>query len=302
MTIILLFLSSLKKITMLKRFSIVLVLLLIFVSCSNTDSTNPEPIAEDPPPMLDPNRQWNLIWEDNFDNDLSLWNIWEGGAFNNEVQLYRAQQLSLADGILTITAQREAVTGPTNPFDSTPKSFPYVSGRLETKLTFGPSSAEVQTELRYMASIKFPAGFGIWPAFWSYGDPWPTQGEIDVIEARGNLPNEFSSNIFFGTEANMPITNLDDTVVEHEVPEDITADFHTYELIWTANSLEIKFDNRTLHKYSANSRNYIASLFGRKEQIVLNAAVGGVFFPNTNPSSYIDLSTMEIDWVRVYNR
>ena len=153
-----------------------------------------------------------------------------------------------------------------------------------------------------MASIKMPAGNGMWPAFWSYGDPWPTQGEIDIIEARGNLPMEFSSNIFYGSQPNIPLTSNDNTVVEHELDVDITADFHTYELIWTANSLEIKFDGDTLHRYSANSQNFIASLFGKKQQLVLNTAVGGFFFPNASSSSFIDNSEMQVDWVRVYSR
>ena len=197
---------------------------------------------------------------------------------------------------------RERITGDNNPFDATPKEFEYVSGRIETKTTYGPSSTTGETEYRFMAHIKFPPGNGMWPAFWSYGDPWPTKGEIDIIEARGNLPMEFSSNIFYGTQPNMPLTNNDNTVVEHELDVDITADFHTYELIWTANSLEIIFDGESLHKYNADPFNYIASLFGQKQQIVLNTAVGGFFFPNQSSSTFVDTSQMQVDWVRVYKR
>ncbi|MFT7283202.1 MAG: beta-glucanase (GH16 family), partial [Cyclobacteriaceae bacterium] len=25
-----------------------------------------------------------------------------------------------------------------------------------------------------MARVKLPAGNGMWAAFWTYGDPWPT--------------------------------------------------------------------------------------------------------------------------------
>jgi beta-glucanase (GH16 family) len=113
---------------------------------------------------------------------------------------------------------------------------------------------------------------------------------------------QFSSNIFYGTQPGVPITNNDNTVVEHEVDVDITADFHTYELIWTANSLEIIFDGEMLYKYNANSLNYIASLFGQKQQIVLNTAVGGFFFPNSSPSTFADTAEMQVDWVRVYKR
>ncbi|WP_394748226.1 glycoside hydrolase family 16 protein [Spongiimicrobium salis] len=277
---------------------------LVFACSSGSDSdTNPpDVVAMDPPAPPDPNRPWNLVFEDEFDGDLSQWNVWEGGAFNNEIQLYRGEQLSLADGILTITTQREEVFGATTPFDATPKDFDFVSGRIESKTTFGPSSLDGETEYRFISRIRMPEGFGMWPAFWSYGDPWPVMGEIDIIEARGNLPNEFSSNIFYGTEPGIPITRLEDTVVEHEIEEDITADFHIYELIWTVNTLEIRFDDRRLHLYNANARNFITNLFGRKQMVVLNNAVGGVFFPNTDPSTYVDTATMQVDWVRVYKR
>ncbi|MBC29504.1 MAG: b-glucosidase [Muricauda sp.] len=269
---------------------------------SETDDTVPIPDSNTPEEPLDPNRPWNLVWKDDFDGDLSQWNVWESGAFNNEIQFYRPEQLTIEDGILTIDIQRETITGPNNPFDSSPKEFQYVSGRIETKTTFGPSSATGETEYRFMARIKLPPGNGMWPAFWSYGDPWPTQGEIDIVEARGNLPMEFSSNIFYGTEPGIPLTDNNNTVVEHELEVDITADFHTYELIWTANSLEIIFDGETLHKYQASPLNYIATLFGLKQQIVLNTAVGGFFFPNSSPSSFADTSQMQVDWVRVYKR
>jgi len=276
---------------------------LLFVGCSDSGSESPqsEPVTES---VLEPptNEPWNMIFEENFDSDFSQWNIWESGAFNNEIQLYRNEQLSLADGILTIAIERQNIVGPNNPFDTTPKNFEYVSGRIETKRVFGPIASAGEQEYRFMARIRMPAGLGMWPAFWSYGDPWPTMGEIDIIEARGNLPMEFSSNIFYGTEPNVPLTRLEDTVVEHEVDTNITSDFHVYELIWTASSLEIKFDDVTLHKYNANARNFITQLFGKKQQIVLNTAVGGVFFPNTAPSAFVDSSTMEVDWVRVYKR
>lgn len=287
-------------------FLFTIILFYSFSGCSDSEGDAPNPVIEEPesndPEPIDPNRPWNLVWEEEFESDLSQWNIWESGAFNNEIQYYRPEQLVLEDGILSINIQRETITGDNNPFDSTPKEFEYVSGRIETKTTYGPSGGTGETEYRFMASVKFPAGNGMWPAFWSYGDPWPTKGEIDIIEARGNEPMEFSSNIFYGTEEGVPLTNNDNTVVEHELEVDITADFHTYELIWTANSLEIIFDGESLHKYNANGLNFISSLFNQKQQIVLNTAVGGFFFPGTSSSTYADTSQMQVDWVRVYKR
>ena len=281
-------------------------LLLVFAcsSSGNDDSDDQSNLPIDPPDeeTLDPNREWNLVFEEEFETDLAQWNVWESGAFNNEIQFYRPEQLVIENGILTINVQRENIVGPNNPFDPTPKQFEYVSGRIESKTTFGPSNGNGETEYRFMAHIKMPPGNGTWPAFWSYGEPWPTKGEIDIIEARGNLPMEFSSNIFYGTQPGIPITDNNNTVHEHEVDVDITADFHTYELIWTATNLEIYFDGELLHRYNASPLNFIASLFGQKQQLVLNTAVGGFFFPNSSPTTFVDTSEMQVDWVRVYKR
>ncbi|GMN06509.1 hypothetical protein MTsPCn5_18980 [Croceitalea sp. MTPC5] len=285
---------------------LVLFLVTTFSSCRDNASKVTETSIKAPTleqqRSLNQNRQWNLVWEEEFETDLSDWNVWQSGAFNNEIQYYRPEQLQINDGILTISIQREKIIGASNPFDASPKEFEYVSGRIETKTTYGPSNADGESEYRFMAHIKMPPGNGMWPAFWSYGSPWPTKGEIDIIEARGNLPMEFSSNIFYGAEPNIPLTNSENIVVEHEVDVDITADFHTYELIWTANSLEIKFDGATLHKYTADPTNFISSLFGQKQQLVLNTAVGGFFFPDSPSTTYVDTSNMQVDWVRVYKR
>lgn len=294
-----------------------LYLLFLFASCSNSENSNtvtreeraPEeetpsaPVTPaDTPRNTAPENDWTLVFEDEFNSNLDQWNIWLGGAFNNEIQLYNESQLNVANGILTITAQKNTVTGATSPFNNTPKSFDYVSGRIESKLQFGPSSGEGETEYRFMSRLKLPQGTGMWPAFWSYADPWPTQGEIDILEARGNRRTEFQSNIFFGNAPNVPLNKNEDTSVVHRLSTDITNDFHTYELIWKANSLDILFDGSKIHTYVADSKNFVAELFGKKQQIVLNLAVGGEFFNGVAPSQFVNSSTMQVDWVRVYKR
>lgn len=126
---------------------------------------------------------WTKSFEDNFTTDLSKWNIWTGGAFNNELQHYQSENLSIADGVLAITAKAQTVSGKTSPYDATLKTFNYTSGRIECKETV--SANNTTPKVRMMARIKLPANYGMWSAFWSYGDPWPTQGEIDFLEEIG---------------------------------------------------------------------------------------------------------------------
>lgn len=54
---------------------------------------------------------------------------------------------------------------------------PAKSIRLQAKLTFSAGVLFV-IDIEHM-----PTGYGTWPAWWSMGPDWPTEGEIDTIEA-----------------------------------------------------------------------------------------------------------------------
>lgn len=256
-------------------------------SQNDTESSEPKNSSE-----------WNLVFEEEFDKDLSQWNAWNSGAFNEEIQMYRPEQLSLKNGLLTITTVRKAVTGASTIADATIKEFEYVSGRIESKKLFGPSDLDGQKEFRFTARIKLPNGHGMWPAFWTYGDPWPLQGEIDILEARGGKPLEFLSNLFYGTQPGISIINEIDVL--HDIGQDLTKEFHVYEMIWKADSISILFDGKLLHTYSANQENYVAEFFDKKQKVVLNTAVGGWFFEDRDSANYADNAAMEVDWVRVF--
>lgn len=235
---------------------------------------------------------WTKTFDENFSTDLSQWNVWYGGAFNNELELYQASNLSLVNGSLVIAAKQETVTGPTTPFDATPKTFNYTSGRVESKALISSSSSS--PVVRLMARIKLPAGYGMWPAFWSYGDPWPTQGEIDVLEARGQEDNKYQTNYFYGKTANRNLVRGAEGYVTTDVS--LQSCYHVYEMIWSQNDLKFYFDGVLV---KTNSGGYVPNLFGKSEKIVLNLAVGGNFFTNLNTSLIVP-GTMYVDWVKVF--
>ena len=235
---------------------------------------------------------WSKIFEDNFSTDFSNWNIWTGGAFNNELQFYQSPNLSLSSGILNITAKKETVTGATTPFDATPKTFNYTSARIESKTLYSASSTS--PKVRMIARIKLPAGYGMWPAFWSYGDPWPTQGEIDILEARGQEPFQYQTNYFYGRATNRNLVRNAATVITSTVS--LQSCWHVYELIWAQNSLTFLLDGQIV---DTKTGGYVSNLFGKKEKVVLNLGVGGLFFSNLDPS-LIQTGTLQVDWVKVF--
>ena len=232
------------------------------------------------------------IFEDDFNTDLSKWNIWTGGAFNNELQYYQASNLQLINSNLVITAKKETVTGATTPFDATPKTFNFTSGRIECKTNISASSAT--PKVRIVARIKLPVGFGMWPACWSYGDPWPTQGEIDYLEAKGQEPFKYQTNYFYGRAANRNLVKNQVGYITSNVS--LTDCYHVYEMIWSQNSLTSILDGNVIETKTGS---YVPNLFGKTERVVLNLAVGGNFFSNFDPLQIVT-GSLSIDFVKVF--
>jgi beta-glucanase (GH16 family) len=141
-------------------------------------------------------QSYQLVWEEEFDGtqlDPAKWEAQVGdgcpqlcGWGNNELQYYRAENATVADGVLTITALEETFGG-----------YDYTSARIRTKnlgdWTYG----------RFEMRAKMPIGQGIWPAFWMlptdevYGT-WAASGEIDIMEYLGQQPDRVFGTIHYG--------------------------------------------------------------------------------------------------------
>ena len=235
---------------------------------------------------------WTKIFDDDFTTGLNNWNAWDGGAYNSELQLYQPENLQVTDGVLQISAVKETLTGPTTPFDASPKTFNYTSGRIESKTNFSASAAS--PKVRIAARIQLPSGYGMWPAFWTYGEPWPTQGEIDILEARGQEDNKYQTNYFFGKTVNRNLVRGAEGFVTTDVS--LQTCYHVYEMIWSQNSLQFYFDGQLV---KTNSGGYVPNLFGKTERVVLNLAVGGDFFSNFDPAQIVT-GSMYVDFVKIF--
>lgn len=123
---------------------------------------------------------------------------------------------------------------------------PIKSAKLRTVQSFSFKYGRV--EIR----AKLPRGDWLWPAFWllprenQYGD-WPASGEIDIMESRGNPPSyqpggydTFGSTLHWG-----PAWNEDMWSKTHAVKKgvDLTADFHTYGLVWNSSYIGTYLDS-----------------------------------------------------------
>lgn len=235
---------------------------------------------------------WKRIFEEQFDKKLSNWRIWNTGAYNHELQLFQPSNLMNQDGILAIEARKEQLVGYKFPKNKTVVPFAYSSGRIETKQLF--SITEKHPKLRIMARIKLPMGYGMWPAFWAYGTPYPSQGEIDIMEARGSEPQKYLTNFY---KATLEEGASEDHTANIHLPTNLTSCFHVYEMEWSKDALISYFDGKLVD--TKKNDPHIATLFNKRERLVLNLAVGGGFYPALDTAK-IQIGTMFVDWVKVY--
>ncbi|MGZ9898676.1 family 16 glycosylhydrolase [Shewanella gaetbuli] len=278
---------------------------------------------------------WQLVWQDEFDGDQvddSKWSFaidcYGGG--NNEAQCYtnRANNASVADGILAITAHKETFSGPavndSDPnysIDDTSVTREYTSARLVSKnkgdWKYG----------RFEIRAKMPQGQGTWPAIWMlptdwvYG-PWAGSGEIDIVEAvnlktvtNGEAPESavhgtlhygqaWPKNVYSGQEYHLP---------DGQNPAD---DFHVYAVEWQQD--EIRWYVNDVHYATQTSSGWYSQYidetgllatapgdapFNQNFHMLLNLAVGGAWAGNVNNTGIDETvfpQSMLIDYVRVY--
>lgn len=251
-----------------------------------------------------------LVWNDEFDGnslDLKSWDYQRGTRDvygehsgpqnwgNNELQYYAEDNLSVADGALKITAKRESVGG-----------MNYTSSRILTRdkksFTFGYVEAR----------IKLPAVSGLWPAFWmlpqcgddganEYGT-WAANGEIDIMEAKGRVPDKVATTLHFG--GNWP----QNTYLTHEstLSEGID-EWHVYAIDWRAEYIAWYVDETEVYRltndkwYSVSARDNPSAPFDVPFYIIFNLAVGGNFDGGIAPDDDFTEASMFVDYVRVYD-
>lgn len=239
-----------------------------------------------------------LVWSDEFDGstlDLTKWTpqIGDGcdisldlcGWGNNELEYYRAENATVSNGTLKITAKRENF-GNRN----------YTSARLRTinkgDWTYG----------RFEARMKLPTGQGMWPAFWmlptdeAYGS-WPQSGEMDIMELIGSKPEEVLGTIHYGNPWPNNSFKSGYFALNKGTFND---DFHTFAMEWEPGVIRWYVDD---YLYSTKTTADVAPLrwpFDQRFHFLLNLAVGGNLPGNPNGSTVFP-QTMEVDYVRVYD-
>lgn len=226
----------------------------------------------------------SLVFEEEFDvdgaPDSTTWTFETGngqdGWGNQELQYYTQDNAVVEDGVLKITAKREASNG-----------FDYTSSRLNTldKFSFTYGRIEIRA--------KLPEGGGTWPALWMLGENfpdvgWPETGEIDIMEHRGNQQDVIHGSL------HLPGNFAGDAITQNTTVSGVSNEFNNYTVEWSEDRILFAVNDEVFHEYENNS----STPFNDPFFIILNVAMGGTFGGDIDPD--FTESTMEVDYIRVY--
>ena len=262
----------------------------------------------------DYHKGYTLVWADEFEGSALSTDDWNievngNGGGNNELQFYRAENVSVENGCLVLTAKQESYSG---------KQF--TSGRLNTSKKHFFTHGIVESSIRLPKTAN-----GLWPAFWMLGNDfssvgWPKCGEIDILEMgntagikAGTQETFFNGACHWGFYKNGGYPNY---AKSSNAPYSIQdGEFHLFTLIWDEEKLSMYLDldkNPSVKPYFemgltetedewATGRYFHHDFF-----IVYDLAIGGNFTGIWDAAGITALAngpaSMYIDYVRVYQQ
>lgn len=241
------------------------------------------------------------VWSDEFAAgtapDPTVWSydLGAGGWGNNELQTYTSSSsnVQVQGGNLVITAR----AGPGNSF---------TSARIKTqgKLTFQYGTVE--------ARIKVPdLGDGLWPAFWTLGNDfptvgWPDCGEIDILEM--GSADAIASNVVNRRVHSTAHWEYNGSHAQYGLSRTAAADldgsFHLFRLEWTPTAISTYLDGQWIWTMDiSNPASFDGHEFHRPHFLILNLAVGGNFPGIWNPGGITAPLPAQyvVDYVRIFD-
>ena len=261
-----------------------------------------------------PKKTLKLLWSDEFNGkkgsapSAKTWSreIGGGGWGNSERQYYtdKASNASMdGAGRLVITAKRisneyaEQVSEDPGTEDILNRcsECQFTSARMKTarKVSFQYGRIE--------ARMKLPQGIGTWPAFWMLGGdlldgvPWPECGEIDIMEFRGDIPDQATSAI------HGPTTPQGSGLGARYLSMAPLSDgYHTYAIEWKKNSIDFIVDGRVNGTYTSQDTGARGWVYNQEFFIILNLAMGGTY-AGEYIDPYLNQAQLNVDYIRFYS-
>jgi Glycosyl hydrolases family 16 len=219
-----------------------------------TGGSPPPPPPTDPQPVGGPGGSWSLEFRDEFNGgtlDPSKWRPNWFGWTDQEVTSHHGiscadpANLQVGGGVLNLSVERTACTA-----SRTGESFPY-RGALISSNPYPWARDGRGYEFTYgyqEARLRLPSSNGLWPAWWSAGQTWPDDGEIDTLERTHDEVAEYHYH--------SPCPTVGGGVT---IPGASTG-YHTYATYWAPGLIVWYYDGREVFRTTqcvTNSLHYL---------------------------------------------
>jgi beta-glucanase (GH16 family) len=250
---------------------------------------------------------YKLVWADEFNKDGAVnsnnWQFEKGFMRNQEFQWYQEDNAWCEKGFLIIEGRREQKPNPVYQAGSTEwrkknAAINYTSSSIKTS---GKHSWQYG---RFIMRGRINIDAGLWPAWWTLGvkGPWPSNGEIDIMEY---YSNKVLANVATGTS--QPNKAKWFTVIK---PADSlggkewASKFHTWRMDWDEREISLYLDDVLMNNVPlsklVNEDGSNINPFNQPHYMLLNLAIGGT--QGGDPANTKFPNRFEVDYVRVYQR
>ena len=246
---------------------------------------------------------WQLYWQDTFDGtalDTTKWNArpLTYVDFDKECITNRPDNVFVSGGNLTIRAKREDMScwgAGTRHYTTA-----YLDTIGKANFTYG----------RFEARAKSPNGpansKGLWPAFWmrrtsvsTGGDPYDSNGEIDVTELPGGSSYYKASTVAIFRDYAPTKNDYRYSFPGITYPGD---GFHIYAVEWEPGVLRFYVDNVLIWTRTPQTTSWFDDVFNGSAQYHLRLTfhVGGWLGDPDSTTSFP--ADFQVDYVKVYKR
>ncbi|WP_308012461.1 glycoside hydrolase family 16 protein [Arthrobacter sp. M4] len=160
---------------------------------------------------------------------------------------------------LTLASQTDGALVSSNPSGGAKPGFQFTYGYAEARVYFPGSGSTIYN----------------WPAWWTDGQSWPTNGEIDIAEGLGTMTTNYHSPSGASNSGTISGT--------------WSAGYHTYGVNRQPGKNDIYFDGKLVRSYATNDG-------GAPHYLIFNVGSS-----NSRTNVFGPASEVKIDYVRVWN-
>ncbi|MCQ0112707.1 Glycosyl hydrolases family 16 [Zhouia amylolytica] len=260
-------------------FKYISVLILLLVGCK---SSKMETLSK---------KEWNIIWEDNFDKDKALDHSKWTKIKRNKADW--GNYMTDYEGCFEIKNGNLHLKGIQKP-DHINDTVPYLTGGVETKGKFSFQYGKIEIK------AKLDSGKGVWPAIWMLADQpkygkYPRNGEIDIMEHL-NYENKIYQTVHSYYTL---VLKEKENPPYYSTTEVNTENFNVYGLEWYPDKLVFTLNGKKTFEYPRlDNVDETQWPFDQPFYLMIDMQIEGSWVGEADPK---DLPVeMIIDWVKVY--